>query len=216
MEISAERSDLTLPASINVLLGDEVAGSTSILAMPPSGLTHSEIQLTRVIRKRAPRMDEGTVTPILQWELRVEIRRVSRLKRSPFVQLIYPRREVPDYASGGSNSSTMTLSGRGELLAQNKEISLLLLFAYMSCSEADVPPPLVPGPDDSEEPANLMAPLLQGDGTLISHDSVPSFRQEVKSEDVQGTDTLDEFPKVRNSEQPAHIAEGFVMVLAEG
>ncbi|KAK8069720.1 hypothetical protein PG994_006336 [Apiospora phragmitis] len=48
-QISVERSELQLPCTLSVMLGDDKAGQMSLLSMPTSGITHAEVPLTRAV-----------------------------------------------------------------------------------------------------------------------------------------------------------------------
>lgn len=80
VQIGVERSELELPCTIQVMLGSAVvAGSMTIMAVPPSGRTNSEIQLNRGLKRLIPCVEDKTVVPLLEQKLRVEVRRVSHL-----------------------------------------------------------------------------------------------------------------------------------------
>ncbi|KAJ8124503.1 hypothetical protein O1611_g9137 [Lasiodiplodia mahajangana] len=49
IEVQVDRADLQLPCSINVYLGDHLAGRTILLSMPKTGVAHDELPLSRVI-----------------------------------------------------------------------------------------------------------------------------------------------------------------------
>lgn len=51
LAVQVERSDLPLPCSIVFALGSQTAGQMTVLSMPPTGLTHSQIPLKRAIDK---------------------------------------------------------------------------------------------------------------------------------------------------------------------
>ncbi|KAI0407224.1 hypothetical protein F4802DRAFT_595450 [Xylaria palmicola] len=53
IEIHVDRADLPLPCSINVYLGDRLAGRTSLLNMPKTGLAHDELSLTGAVNRLA-------------------------------------------------------------------------------------------------------------------------------------------------------------------
>lgn len=54
-----------------------VAGSAAIMALPPAGMTHAEIQLNRGIERFTPCVEDKTVVPLLEQRLRVEIKKAS-------------------------------------------------------------------------------------------------------------------------------------------
>lgn len=91
-QVRVERSELPLPCSINLLLGDALAGQTSVLSMPTSGRTHAEVPLTRALRQIYGRLDAATVIPSLQKSLRIEIRKVRLTLPSPPLPTPKPRR----------------------------------------------------------------------------------------------------------------------------
>ncbi|KAF2999136.1 hypothetical protein E8E14_005792 [Neopestalotiopsis sp. 37M] len=81
VQVGVERSELSLPCEIRVLLGDGdgdgddnnntvVAGSAAIMALPPAGMTHAEIQLNRGIERFTPCVEDKTVVPLLEQRLR--------------------------------------------------------------------------------------------------------------------------------------------------
>ncbi|KAK8088659.1 Di-copper centre-containing [Apiospora hydei] len=51
LAVQVERSDLPLPCSIIFALGSQTAGQMTVLSMPATGLTHSQIPLKRAIDK---------------------------------------------------------------------------------------------------------------------------------------------------------------------
>lgn len=78
VQIGVERSELELPCTIQVMLGNDiVAGSMTIMAIPPTGRTNSEIQLNRGIKQLTSCVEDKVVVPLLEQELRIEIRKVS-------------------------------------------------------------------------------------------------------------------------------------------
>lgn len=79
VQIGVERSELDLPCNIQVLLGeDTVAGSATIMALPPAGPTYAEIQLNRGIENFTSCVEEKAVVALLEQSFRVEIRKASR------------------------------------------------------------------------------------------------------------------------------------------
>ncbi|KAK6073363.1 hypothetical protein SCUP234_08702 [Seiridium cupressi] len=76
VQIGVERSELDLPCTIQVKLGDDlVAGSMAVMAMPSTGRTNSEIQLNRAIEQLTSSVGDKTVVPLLEQKLRVEVRK---------------------------------------------------------------------------------------------------------------------------------------------
>jgi tyrosinase len=76
VQIGVERSELDLPCTIDVLLGDRLAGSVAVLSTPASGRTHSEVLLNRVLSKMTSCLEPDAVIPVLEQHFRVEIRKV--------------------------------------------------------------------------------------------------------------------------------------------
>jgi hypothetical protein len=84
VQIRVERSELEeLPCTINVMLGDELAGSMAVLSMPTSGHTFSEVQLNRALEKLSC-LDPEIVRPFLEQEFHIEIRKVRGFVQSGF------------------------------------------------------------------------------------------------------------------------------------
>ncbi|KAI0483901.1 Di-copper centre-containing protein [Xylaria cf. heliscus] len=50
VELQVDRADLPLPCNIDVYLGGRLAGRTSLLSMPKTGIAHDELVLSRAIR----------------------------------------------------------------------------------------------------------------------------------------------------------------------
>ncbi|KAJ2985605.1 hypothetical protein NUW58_g5439 [Xylaria curta] len=74
VEIQADRTDLPLPCSIDVYVGDSFAGRTTLLSMPTTGITHDELSLTRVVRLYdADNNDYGALENRLINDLRFEV-----------------------------------------------------------------------------------------------------------------------------------------------
>ncbi|GAW26247.1 putative tyrosinase 2 protein [Rosellinia necatrix] len=51
IEVQVDRTELPLPCSINVYLGDYLVGRTSFLGMPKTGLAYDELPLLRAINR---------------------------------------------------------------------------------------------------------------------------------------------------------------------
>jgi tyrosinase len=49
VEIQVERSELPLPCSLHVFLGDQLVGSMWLLNMPKTGFVYDELSLSRAI-----------------------------------------------------------------------------------------------------------------------------------------------------------------------
>ncbi|KAI8626488.1 Di-copper centre-containing protein [Xylariaceae sp. FL1651] len=72
--VQVERADLQLPCSIDVYMGDNLAGRTLLLSMPTEGLAHNELSLRRAIsRLDVDQTDTAAIERILKNELRVEV-----------------------------------------------------------------------------------------------------------------------------------------------
>ncbi|KAK4443167.1 tyrosinase [Podospora aff. communis PSN243] len=70
--ISVDRADLTVPCSIEVRIGDEVAGEYSLLSMPKTGLGGASIPLRRALEKAGVEV-EGRRTEDVVRELKDKI-----------------------------------------------------------------------------------------------------------------------------------------------
>lgn len=99
-QIQVERSELPLPCSINLMLGEHMAGQTSILSMPTSGRTYAEVPLTRALKQIHGRLDVATVIPSLQNSLRIEIRKVRHLPPPPKQRTAKPRPPQAEESQG--------------------------------------------------------------------------------------------------------------------
>lgn len=85
-EMRVERSEVPLPCTINLRLGDHVLGRMSLLGMPTSGMSYATIPLRDAIQQlNLKSMSEDTLVPYLQQNLEVEVQRV----RSRFVVLFH-------------------------------------------------------------------------------------------------------------------------------
>jgi hypothetical protein len=83
-EISVDRKDLQLPSSINMYLGDTLAGTFTLLAMPTTGLSYGNIPLQNPLANFKANIAESaqdTVVRLLKTSLRVEMVTVSLLKK---------------------------------------------------------------------------------------------------------------------------------------
>jgi tyrosinase len=85
-EIRVERSDVPLPCTIDLGLGDHVLGRMSLLSMPNRGMSYTSIPLGDALRRLSLRdMPEDTLVPFLQRNLEVVVRKVcSFLESSAF------------------------------------------------------------------------------------------------------------------------------------
>ncbi|KAI3335615.1 Di-copper centre-containing protein [Ustulina deusta] len=54
VDIQVDRADVPLPCSINVYLGDQLAGQTLLLNMPKVGIAHDELSLSRAVNRLDP------------------------------------------------------------------------------------------------------------------------------------------------------------------
>jgi tyrosinase len=75
-EISVDRKDLQLPSSINMYLGDTLAGTFTLLAMPTTGLSYGNIPLQDPLANFKANIAESaqdTVVRLLKTSLRVEM-----------------------------------------------------------------------------------------------------------------------------------------------
>ena len=78
VNLEVERSELSLPANIEVWVGDQLAGIMALLSMPYEGLAHARIPLTQVLQSKniATLSVEATI-PFLENTFKVEVKPVS-------------------------------------------------------------------------------------------------------------------------------------------
>ncbi|KAI0450775.1 hypothetical protein F5B21DRAFT_489533 [Xylaria acuta] len=77
VEIQVDRADLPLPCNIDVYLGDRLAGRTSLLSMPKTGIAHDELPLSRAAKSLDVDDNEaGGIEKRLMNGLRVEVTKV--------------------------------------------------------------------------------------------------------------------------------------------
>jgi tyrosinase len=77
VEIQVDRADLQLPCSIDVYLGDYLAGRTWLLGMPKTGFAHDELPLSRAIsRLDVDHNEPGDIERRLINDLHVEVTKV--------------------------------------------------------------------------------------------------------------------------------------------
>ncbi|KAL7622248.1 hypothetical protein AAE478_007752 [Parahypoxylon ruwenzoriense] len=76
VEVAAERSELQLPCTIDIYIGEKRAGRMALLEMPVRGFAHSEISLQRTLRglDMNTMIGHGGVEELLREQLRVEIK----------------------------------------------------------------------------------------------------------------------------------------------
>ena len=80
VNVEVERSELELPCTINVYVGDRYAGRTTLLNMPMHGVLSDEIPLTHVIdASRFRGMSPDAIEDQLERDLYFEIRKVCYL-----------------------------------------------------------------------------------------------------------------------------------------
>ena len=91
-EIRVERSNVPLPCTIDLVLGDHVLGTVALLGMPMSGVSYGTVPLADALaRLNLGGMKEDTLMPYLQRHMEVRVRKV-RFSRPPFT------RDCPDLA----------------------------------------------------------------------------------------------------------------------
>lgn len=75
VKIGVERSELPLPCTINIYLGSLSAGHMTVLGMPKSGMTYSEVALQKALTASSDvtSTDDSVVIPILEKQLRCDI-----------------------------------------------------------------------------------------------------------------------------------------------
>ena len=79
VEVQLELSELELPCSVNLYVGEERAGSVNLLAMPAQGPSHSEIPLRTCLEASYHgNAEPEKVVAYLKENARVEIRKVRR------------------------------------------------------------------------------------------------------------------------------------------
>ncbi len=77
VSVEVERSELELPCAINIYMGDDYVGRTTLLNMPTSGLVSDEIPLAQVFNPSEFRgMGPNEIEDQLENNLRFEIRKV--------------------------------------------------------------------------------------------------------------------------------------------
>ncbi|KAI1768563.1 Di-copper centre-containing protein [Hypoxylon sp. FL1150] len=75
VQVAVNRSSLELPCSINILVGDEIAGHVPLLTMPRQGIAHAEIPLRRAVQGLGVNTtDRAAVGEALRGQLHVEIK----------------------------------------------------------------------------------------------------------------------------------------------
>lgn len=80
VNVEVERSELELPCTINLYVGDRYAGRTTLLNMPMHGVLSDEIPLTHVIdASRFRGMSPDAIEDQLERDLYFEIRKVCYL-----------------------------------------------------------------------------------------------------------------------------------------
>lgn len=77
VKIQVDRADLQLPCSIDMYLGDHLAGRTWLLSMPKTGLAHDELPLSRAISRLGIDSNEpGAIEKRLVNDLHVQVTKV--------------------------------------------------------------------------------------------------------------------------------------------
>ncbi|KAI1337062.1 Di-copper centre-containing protein [Xylariaceae sp. FL0016] len=77
VDVQVERVDLELPATIEIYLGDQLAGRTVLLRMPMDGLAHDEIPLKRAISALdISETDPDAIEAALEGQLHITVKNV--------------------------------------------------------------------------------------------------------------------------------------------
>lgn len=86
-EIRVERSEVPLPCSIDVRLGEHTLGTMTLLGMPMKGMAYSSVPLRDALLKlNLKNMPDNALVPYLQKNLRVEVRKVCTLSWCPMTK----------------------------------------------------------------------------------------------------------------------------------
>ncbi|KAI0204609.1 hypothetical protein F4808DRAFT_457053 [Astrocystis sublimbata] len=115
--IQVDRADLPLPCDINVYLGERLAGRTSLLSMPMTGIAHDELSLSRLIGSfRIGNNDIETIQKRLANTLHVEVtkgtitidvRNIPSLKVSVVGEDVTPSSSDLEFPTYGNRTTTV-------------------------------------------------------------------------------------------------------------